>query len=241
MIDGSWKDELRGIHGEPRSISLDPGSTPSRRASLITSWPDQRPPFRPAAPHCLIIRSPILISPTQSWSPTRPDSDSLPPSALGSPSQGVLIRKSALLISTTCDQQFWHPIEMFSLSIVPLISTLWLCQIKISYQTIEKRFWRLIGIFSLFLKGFLSSALSWTGHSSLSVFSHFLGREEKQNRNRKTRARVKQPAITGETPKINYTGPAANSPGFLCNQLHQWARTQGWKEAGKQTMISNKY
>ena len=120
---------------------------------------------------------------------------------------------------------------MFSLSIVLLISRLWR-QIGISYRTrgIEKRFWRLIGIFSLFLKGFLLLALSRTGHSSLSrLFTLSSAVGEKQNRWRKGRAGVKQAAITGKDQKlitqprrpirwpffaINYTSSAV-SPGWV--------------------------
>ena len=78
---------------------------------------------------------------------------------------------------------------------------------------IEKRFWRLIRIFSLFLKGFLSVGLNRrTGHSSLSrLFTLSSLGGERQNTNTKARSRGKQAAITGETPKINYTAPPANS------------------------------
>ena len=92
---------------------------------------------------------------------------------------------------------------------------------------IEKRFWRLIRIFSLFLKGFLSLGLNRrTGHSSLSrLFTLSSLGGERQNTNTKARSRGKQAAITGETPKINYTAPPANSLAFLCNQLHRRAWT----------------
>ena len=126
---------------------------------------------------------------------------------------------------------------MFSLSIVLLISRLWR-QIGISYRTrgIEKRFWRLIGIFSLFLKGFLLLALSRTGHSSLSrLFTLSSAVGEKQNRWRKGRAGVKQAAITGKDQKlitqprrpirwpffaINYT--SSSEPRLGCVEEERW-------------------
>ena len=115
---------------------------------------------------------------------------------------------------------------MFSLSIVLLISRLWR-QIGISYQTaLKSGFDVWSGSFRFSWRAFFCWPSTGQAIVPCPVFSHFLRGGEKQNTNRKAQARVKQAAITGETPKINYTAPAANSPAFLCNQLHpQWAWT----------------
>ena len=119
---------------------------------------------------------------------------------------------------------------MFSLSIVLLISRLWR-QIGISYQTALKSGFDVWSeSFRFSWKAFFCWPSPGQAILRCPVFSHFLLAREKQNTNRKARAGVKQSAITGETPKINYTAPLANSLAFLCNQLHhQWGWSSGRK------------